>query len=155
MTTPSRPPTPSTPPTGQTSIPLDPNAPVVARVLIEAPPDVVFPYFTDPALATKWIAQSAELDPRPGGVFHIVVEGNPARGVFVEVDPPRRVVFTWGIDGNEDLPPGTSTVEVDLVAEGDDTVVTLTHRDLPEDYKASHKSGWIQFLVKLNSVAPA
>ena len=60
------------------------------------------------------------------------------------MDPPRRVVFTWGIDGNENLPPGTSTVEVDLVAEGDETVVTLTHRDLPEDFRASHQGGWNQ-----------
>jgi uncharacterized protein YndB with AHSA1/START domain len=151
MTTPSTPPTPPrTPP----STPLESDGPVVIGVLIGAPPDVVFPYFTDPVLATKWIAQSAELDPRPGGVFHIVVEGNPARGVFVEVDPPRRVVFTWGIDGNEDLPPGTSTVEVDFVAEGESTRVTLTHRDLPEDYQASHESGWLTFLIELNSVAP-
>ncbi len=137
--------------TSQTS-PM-PTAPVVASVRIAAAPEVVFPYFTDPALATKWIAQSAELDARPGGLFHIVVEGNPARGAYVEVDPPRRVVFTWGIDGNEHLPPGTSTVEVELVAEGDETVVTLTHRDLPEDFRASYQSGWTGFLGKLGDVA--
>jgi uncharacterized protein YndB with AHSA1/START domain len=142
MTTPSS----ATPPTS--------TDPVVASVRIAAPPDVVFPYFTDPVLATKWIADSAELDARPGGLFHIVVQGNPARGAFVEVDPPRRVVFTWGIDGNEHLPPGTSRVEVDFVSEGDETVVTLTHRDLPEDFRASHQEGWTQFLgTTLVSVA--
>ena len=150
MTTPSTPSTPSSP-----STPVTPTTPVVASVRIAAAPDVVFPYFTDPVLATKWIADSAELDARPGGLFHIVVEGNPARGAFVEVDPPRRVVFTWGIDGNENLPPGASTVEVDLVAEGDETIVTLTHRDLPEDFRASHQGGWNQFLGTLGSVAAA
>lgn len=143
MTIPSTPSTPST------------SAPVVASVRIAAAPDVVFPYFTDPLLITKWIAQSAHLDPRPGGAFHIVVEGNGARGAFVEVEPPRRVVFTWGIDGNENLPPGTSTVEVELVAEGDDTVVTLIHRDLPEDFRASHQGGWNEFVGKLGLVAAA
>ena len=81
-----------------------------------------------------------------------MVDGNPARGAFVELDPPRRVVFTWGIDGNEHLPPGSSTVEVELVAEGDETVVTLTHRDLPDDFKASHQSGWTEYVGKLGTV---
>ena len=119
---------------------------------IAAPPDVVFPYFTEPALAVKWIADAAYLDARPGGTFSVNVRGNPALGEFVEVDPPRRVVFTWGIDGNPNLPPGTSTVEVDLLAEGDDTVVTLTHRDLPKDFQASHLGGWTEFLGKLGAV---
>ena len=147
MTTPH---SPSTPPAS--TAPAS-TAPVIVSVRIAASPEVVFPYFTDPVLATRWIADSAELDARPGGLFHIVVQGNPARGAFVEVDPPRRVVFTWGIDGNPNLPPGTSTVEVDLLAEGDDTVVTLTHRDLPEDFRASHLGGWTEFLGKLGVVA--
>src|SRR6202034_2948139 len=75
--------------------------PVTASVRIAAPPDVVFPYFTDPALAVKWIANAAYLDARPGGTFAIDVRGNPARGEYVMVDPPHRVVFTWGIEGRE------------------------------------------------------
>ncbi len=55
-------------------------APVIASVRIAAPPDVVFPYFTDQSLATKWIAERADLDPRPGGMFAVDVQGNPARG---------------------------------------------------------------------------
>ena len=91
----------------------------------------MFPYFTDPALATTWIARRRDLDARPGGMFSVDVRGNPARGTYVEVDPPHRVVFTWGVEGDADMPPGSSTVEVVLAADGDDTVVTLTHHDLP------------------------
>jgi uncharacterized protein YndB with AHSA1/START domain len=128
--------------------------PVTATVRIEAPPDTVFPYFTDPALAVKWIADAAYLDPRPGGTFSIDVRGNPARGEYVEVDPPHRVVFTWGIEGRGDFPPGRSTVEVVLQADGDGTVVTLTHRDLPtEDHRRSHREGWGEFLGILGEVA--
>jgi len=129
------------------------SEPVTASVRIAAPPDVVFPYFTDPTLATKWIADVADLDTRPGGVFAIDVRGNPARGSFVVVDPPHRIVFTWGVTGRPTLPPGSSTVEVVLVAEGDETLVTLTHRDLPEEYRASHHEGWAQFLGGLAPVA--
>ena len=134
--------TPSTPSTEPS-----PTAPVTASVRIAAPPDVVFPYFTDPALATRWIATSALLDARPGGVFSLDVRGNPARGEYLEVDPPRRVMFSWGIAGSEDLPAGTSTVEVLFEADGEDTVVTLTHRDLPtDDFRRSHQASWSEFL---------
>jgi uncharacterized protein YndB with AHSA1/START domain len=130
------------------------SPPVSASVRIAAPPDVVFPYFTDPALAVKWIADAAYLDVRPGGTFSLNVRGNPARGEFVEIDPPHRVVFTWGIEGRGDFPPGCSTVEVVLRSEGDETVVTLTHRDLPsEDYRRSHQGGWGEFLGILGEVA--
>ena len=82
------------------------------------------------------------------------MQGNPARGEYVEIDPPRRVVFTWGIEGRADFPPGSSTVEVVLQADGDETVVTLTHRDLPtEDYRRSHQGGWGEFLGVLAAVA--
>ena len=82
------------------------------------------------------------------------MRGNPARGQYVEIDPPRRVVFTWGIEGRPDFPPGSSTVEVVLQEDGDETVVTLTHRDLPtEDYRRSHQGGWGEFLGILAGVA--
>jgi uncharacterized protein YndB with AHSA1/START domain len=130
------------------------TSPVTASVRIAAPPDVVFPYFTDPALAVKWIADAALLDPRPGGTFSVDVRGNPARGEFVVVDPPHRVQFTWGMEGRGDFPPECSTVEVVLEAEGDDTVVTLTHRDLPdEDSRLSHERGWGELLGILAGVA--
>ena len=67
---------------------------------------------------------------------------------------PDAVVFTWGIEGRADFPPGSSTVEVVLPADGDETVVTLTHRDLPsEDYRRSHQGGWDGFLGVLAAVA--
>ncbi|MFZ0249059.1 MAG: SRPBCC family protein [Acidimicrobiales bacterium] len=128
--------------------------PVTASVRVAAPPHVVFPYFTDPALAVKWIADAASLDPRPGGTFSLDVRGNPARGEFMEVDPPRRVVFSWGIEGRGDFPPGSSTVEVVFQPDGDDTIVSLTHRDLPtEDHRSSHRRGWGEFLGLLGEVA--
>ena len=123
--------------------------PVVASVRIAAPPDVVFPYFTDPDLVMTWLAEKADLDPRPGGDFAIDVDGGQARGAYLEVDPPRRVVFTWGIPGDRELPAGSSTVEVVLVAQDADTVVTLTHRDLPAGKRPSHREGWDRHLRML------
>jgi uncharacterized protein YndB with AHSA1/START domain len=136
----------STPPSGAAP------PPVVASVRIAAPPELVFPYFTDPALAMRWIASRAELDPRPGGVFAIDVDGNPARGTYVEVDPPHRVIFTWGVLNSEELPPGSTWVEVVIEADRDDTVVTLTHHGLPHGFRASHQEGWTRHLGTLGSL---
>ena len=123
--------------------------PVVASIRIAAPPEVVFPYFTDPDLVMTWLAEKADLEPRPGGLFSIDVDGAKARGSYIVVDPPNRVVFTWGIPGDDELPAGSSTVEVVLGAEGADTVVTLTHRDLPAGKRSSHREGWERHLGAL------
>src|SRR6266542_4392504 len=89
------------------------NAPpdIVREVVIAAPPDKVFPYFTDPEKMIVWKAVEATLDPHPGGVFRIDVTGRDvARGEYIEIDPPRRVVFTfgWEADGSP-VPPGSTT----------------------------------------------
>jgi uncharacterized protein YndB with AHSA1/START domain len=120
-----------------------------ASVRIEAPPEVVFPYFTDPQLMVTWIGDRVDLDPRPGGTFALDFSGVAARGSYVEVEPPRRVVFTWGIPDDAGMPAGSSTVEVVLVADGADTIVHLTHRDLPSDREPSHLEGWERCLAAL------
>src|SRR5665213_319840 len=73
----------------------------------------------------------------------------PARGSYVTVEPPHRVVFTWGIPEDAGMPPGRSKVEVELVADGADTIVNLTHRDLPPDREPSHLEGWERCLAVL------
>jgi uncharacterized protein YndB with AHSA1/START domain len=59
------------------------------------------------------------------------------------------VVFTWGIPDDATLPPGASTVEVVLVADGGGTIVNLTHRDVPPDREPSHREGWEGCLAAL------
>jgi uncharacterized protein YndB with AHSA1/START domain len=115
---------------------------ISTSVRIAAPPEVVFPYFTDPQLLVTWIGERADLDARPGGTFAVEFANTAAHGSYVAVEPPHRVVFTWGVPGDATLPPGRSTVEVELVADGTDTVVNLTHRDLPPDREPSHREGW-------------
>jgi uncharacterized protein YndB with AHSA1/START domain len=129
------------------------TTPLVASVRIASPPEVVFGYFIDPALITRWLAETATLDARAGGVLELDVAGNPVRGEFVEVDAPRRVVFTWGVEGEAGMAPGSTTVEVVLAADGEDTVVTLTHRGLTGDFRRSHEEGWNRRLGALAPVA--
>lgn len=126
---------------------------VLAAERIEAPPEVVFPYFTDPALIVTWIGDRADLDPRPGGVFALDMGESLVRGAYVTVDPPHRAVFTWGVPGDDALPPGGSTVEVVLTPDGDGTMVVLTHRGLPAVHLDGHRAGWETKLGALPAAA--
>ena len=79
----------------------DATDPVRSEVRIAAPPEVVFPYFTDPARMVDWMGVSALLDPRPGGAFRVEPNGRDVvLGEYIEVEPPHRVVFTWGFERN-------------------------------------------------------
>lgn len=118
-------------------------------IRIAAPPDAVFPYLTDTDLLLRWMGDRARLDAVPGGRYAVDISGVLVRGEFVTVDPPHRVVFTWGALGDDALPPGSTTVEVVLRPDGDGTLVELTHRDLPEDQVAQHRLGWQHFVSRL------
>jgi uncharacterized protein YndB with AHSA1/START domain len=122
---------------------------ISTSVRIAATPEVVFPYFTDPQLMVTWIGERVDLDPRPGGTFALDFGGVAARGSYVAVEPPHRVVFTWGIPEDATMPPGSSTVEVVLVADGADTIVNLTHRGVPADREPSHREGWEECMTEL------
>ena len=67
------------------------------EVAIAASPETVWEFLVDPEKATRWMGMSASLDARPGGEYRVqVISGNVASGEFVEVDPPHRLVWTWG-----------------------------------------------------------
>ena len=121
-------------------------------VRIEAPPRTVFDYLVDPDLIVRWMGDWADLDPVAGGKLAVDINGVPIRGEFLVVEPPHRVVFTWGAAGSDVLAPGSSTVEIRLRADGADgaaTVVELAHRDLPPTELDQHGIGWGHFLARL------
>jgi uncharacterized protein YndB with AHSA1/START domain len=132
------------------------EATIIEReVRIAAAPETVFSYFIEPEKYVKWKGEHAELDPRPGGVFRVEFETKDvARGEFIEVEPHRRLVFTWGWEGEgHPIPPGSSRVEVTLVPDGEETVVRLVHTGLPEAAVPRHAEGWDFFLPRLVEVA--
>ena len=131
---------------------------VEREVLIEAAPETVFAFFTDPEKMVRWLGVAATLDPRPGGVFQVSPAADSAvEGTYLEVAPYSRVVFTWGyphLPGFEEtpLPPGASTVKVDLLPEGDATRVRLTHAG-PDALAQFHRQGWENYLDRLSDAA--
>lgn len=122
---------------------------------ISATREAVFASLTDPTRYTRWHGLEAELDPTPGGIYRVQMTADSiVRGQYVEVDPPSRVVFTWGWEGNAELPPGSSTVEITLRAEGDQTVLHLRHSGLPDERsRAMHHEGWEMYLGRLAEAA--
>jgi uncharacterized protein YndB with AHSA1/START domain len=120
---------------------------------IDAPPEVVFAHLVTAEGMVAWMGERAELEPVPGGGFAVDVDGAPIRGRYLEVDPPRRVVFSWGVPGRPDLPPGSSRVEFTLIATRAGTRLELVHRDLPEPEAPKHAAGWTHYLGRLRAAA--
>jgi uncharacterized protein YndB with AHSA1/START domain len=127
---------------------------VACETVVPAPPEEVFRWFVRPELLVRWMGIDAELEPRPGGRFRFeVTEGQWCSGRYLEVVPGRRVVFTWGWDsGTIPVPPGSSTVTVDLLEHPDGTRVRLVHRDLAPEARRLHAEGWSRFLPRLAAV---
>jgi uncharacterized protein YndB with AHSA1/START domain len=121
------------------------------EIRVAASPDSVFEYFTDPAKMVAWMGTEATLDPRPGGVCRVNPSGQAAMlGEFVEVDRPRRIVFTWGWETAQfKTPPRSTLVEVSLTPDGEDTVVRLAHLRLKPELVALHRAGWDHYLPRL------
>ncbi len=121
---------------------------------LPAAPASVFAMFTEPERLCRWIGISAELQPEPGGRFRFeITPGQFCEGEFVVVEPPCRLVFSWGwTDPWFNLPPGFSRVEVTLAPAPAGTRLRLVHDRLPGEVRVIHDDGWTLFLARLVAV---
>jgi uncharacterized protein YndB with AHSA1/START domain len=120
---------------------------------IEAPPEAVFAHLITEDGMVAWMGQHAELQPQPGGGFAVDINGVLVRGEYLEIDPPHRVVVSWGMAGSEDLPPGSSRVEFTLTPTGNGTALNLVHTGLPDSRAKGHAKGWANYLGRLQLAA--
>jgi uncharacterized protein YndB with AHSA1/START domain len=128
----------------------------VQQLVIHADADHVFDMLTDPALFVQWMADRATLDPTPGGVIRWThPNGDTVSGRYVEVDRPRRLLFTYGWERVAvGIPPGSTTVEIDLLPQADgSTLVKLVHRGLSDRAADAHQGGWAHYLDRLRRTA--
>jgi uncharacterized protein YndB with AHSA1/START domain len=131
----------------------DAQEPYATEVELPAPVEEVFRHLTDPAAMIRWMGQHATLQPVPGGAFEVDINGVPVRGQYLEIDPPRRVLVTWGVSGNDVMPPGATQVEFTLTPTSAGTLLRLVHRGLPPDQASVHAMGWHHFLDRLTGAA--
>jgi len=129
---------------------------VEREVEIGTSPETVWEFLVDPGKLPRWFGSGhATLDPRPGGQYRVDgIVGNIANGEFVELDPPRRLVHTFGWEpkgGVENpVPPGSSTIEIELEPSGDGTLLKFRHYGLPDaDAVRQHSFGWDHYLARL------
>ena len=131
-----------------------PSVTIVRR--IKASPAKVWAAITRPDQMIQWWGPDAgptlraDVDVRPGGRFSVVFrllngdEHNPT-GIYREVIPERKLVFTWDLPGERD-----SLVTFLLKPIDGGTELTLLHEHLPnEAERESHEQGWRGLLDKL------
>lgn len=120
-------------------------------IFIAASPEHVFRHFTDPTAITAWMGDAADVEPSPGGRFILRFAERVVEGRYLVVDPPRRLVISWGRHGSRDFAPGSSRLEVRLTPEAGGTRVTIVHRGLPAAEERRHAAGWQHYLHRLSA----
>jgi uncharacterized protein YndB with AHSA1/START domain len=123
---------------------------------LAASPQRVWQAWTDPALLGRWFRPDPELDltvsadVRVGGAFTVAIGSHVAVGEYLEVDPPRRLAFTWRW---RDLDSPAGLVVVELAPSGEGTALVLTHSGLLDQTDAdNHAQGWEGLLSRLPDV---
>jgi uncharacterized protein YndB with AHSA1/START domain len=123
---------------------------VIKEISIRAQPEAVFAYFTEVDKLLLWLGVEARLEPKIGGVFHVTIKDErKIIGEYLEIQPYSKVLFSWGWEGREDVPPGSSKVEVLLQPVPEGTLVWLRHYDLPENALPLHAKSWEYNLPRL------
>jgi len=125
---------------------------------IDAPPAKVYAAWTDPQKMMRWYAPAgadtlaAETDARPGGRFRVLMrtadgERHDVSGVYREVVPDEKLVFTWQWRSK---PEWESLVTITLKRDGEGTILTLLHEQLPDEAERDgHRDGWTGAIEKL------
>jgi uncharacterized protein YndB with AHSA1/START domain len=129
--------------------------------IIKAPRERVYAAWTDPAQLRQWFGpknvqtRNIVADARVGGDFRwdlISPEGEKMTisGKYRQLQPDRKIVFTWQFENDEDWKNRESVVTVELSDCDGGTEVRLTHEQLPsEESRESHTEGWKSVLDKL------
>jgi uncharacterized protein YndB with AHSA1/START domain len=142
-----------------TGAPITP-ALVKVRRIVPAPPHEVYRAWTEPELVQRWFkprggaSAGAEMVVRVGGTYRwgmkLLGHVYYAVGEYLEVEPPERLVFTFGWE-RALVRLTDSLVTVEFADRGDDTEVVITHERLPRrSLRALHGMGWRECLDNLS-----
>lgn len=152
-----------------------PEAGISLRVtkIINAPRERVFAAWTQPEMLHKWwgahesfSAPIAEVDLRVGGKYRFGMlepgkdEPYVSYGVYREVNPPEKIVFTWAWEkmphDAEGFVPAETLVTVEFIEKGSATEVVLTHEQFTDEpMRDEHQGGWNGCLASLEKLFAA
>jgi uncharacterized protein YndB with AHSA1/START domain/predicted enzyme related to lactoylglutathione lyase len=139
---------------------VSPNTLIVKR-LIKAPRERVYAAWTSAEELKQWFGPescrvtSARIDLRVGGKYHMDITSErmgevKLDGVYREIAPPSRLVFTWKFSGPPELEFPDTLVTVDFRGVEEGTDVQITHEELPNaEIRDDHTEGWNGCLDKL------
>lgn len=123
------------------------------RVVIAAPRELVFRYFTDSERWARWWGKGSTIDPRPEGRVNIVhPNGVEMGGRVVAIDPPEKIVFTYGYRSGTPIPEGGSLVTIRLDEHADGTELNLSHAFAESSRRDEHLQGWRYQLAVFGNV---
>ncbi len=112
-------------------------------VVINAPREAVFRFFTDSSRWATWWGAGSAIDARKGGELRIrYPEGTEVSGQVLEVKPPDQIVFTYGYASAKPIPPGSSRVTIRLEPDRSATRVHLIHEFDDAAARDEHVQGW-------------
>src|ERR1700687_4790416 len=128
---------------------------------LNASPEKVYAAWTDPKKIIRWFGRAdakpgsfqADIDARIGGRYRVSFstdgEYYEVGGVYREVVPNRKLVFSWAWHST---PERESQVRVSLQPYGDGTLLTLQHEQLFDSAaRDGHERGWLASLDKLET----
>ncbi|MEI6649040.1 MAG: TIGR03086 family metal-binding protein [Actinomycetes bacterium] len=123
-------------------------------VFIPLDPYAVFDLVTQPERLRRWKTVAARVDLVVGGEYRwTITPGHSAAGHVRELIPGKKMVISWGWEGDTDLPPDASVVTITLEAVTGGTNLRLNHDGLNEEQAASHGEGWSHYLARLAEYA--
>ncbi|MBZ5556029.1 MAG: SRPBCC domain-containing protein [Acidobacteriia bacterium] len=112
-------------------------------VVIEAPRDLVFRFFTDAKRWATWWGAGSTIDPTPGGrVLIRYPDGTEVVGEVLDIEAPERLAFTYGYASGKMIPPGGSRVTIRLEEDPRGTRLHLMHEFADASVRDTHAQGW-------------
>ncbi len=130
-----------------------------------APPELLWRFWTDPAHIVRWFGpenaegRNVEADLRVGGAWGVDFQAygglRRVRGVYLELQPPHRLISTWAWLDENDIKGAESRYLLELETDGDGARLTLTHTLSTAELAAQHGKGWSGSMVSLAAYVAA
>jgi uncharacterized protein YndB with AHSA1/START domain len=123
-------------------------------IVIAAEKTTVFRFFTDSKRFADWWGAGSNIEGRKGGQVQICYpNGVKAGGEVIEIEPPGRIVFTYGYESGKPIPTGSSRVTISLKDHAEGTELTLIHDFSDAAVRDAHVQGWRYQLALFANVA--